>query len=96
MDSPPALKDQRRFLMQRENVQRWYELPSGFKVGLCSSGEFRMGAEAGQCLIVNPSGEEWVNLGGYRIYFPSWNAGGVQPENWNNPLSVSADGCILR
>jgi hypothetical protein len=40
-------------------------------------------------------GEEWVNLGSYRFYFPSWNAGGVQPENWNNPLCFSADGKFL-
>jgi hypothetical protein len=96
MDSPAlASKDHRDVLLKQEDIQRWYELPSGFKVGLRSSGEFRMGAEAGECLILNSSGEDWINLGSYRFYFPSWNAGGVQPENWNKPLCVSADGTYL-
>jgi len=88
-------KDRRGALLKQGDIQRWYELPSGFKIGLVSSGEFRMGAESGQCLITNPSGEEWVNMGGYRFYFPSWNAGGVLPEHWNIPFCVSADGFYL-
>ena len=96
MDTPPlSSKDYRGGLLKYEDIQHWYDLISGFKVGLQHSGEFRMGAEAGRSLITSPSGEEWLNLGGYRFYFPSWNADGVQRENWNNPLCVSADGTYL-
>jgi len=96
MGFPPLTsKDQRGSLLTREDIGRWYELPSGFKIGLQHSGESRMGAEAGHCLIINPSDDEWMNFGFYRFYFPSWNAGGVGSENWNNPLRFSADGTYL-
>lgn len=57
-----ANKDHRQYLLEHAEMKHWYELASGFKIGLYYGGEFRMGADAGQCLINNPSGEEWINL----------------------------------
>ena len=91
----PQIKDRRGYKLRSDIIQRWYVLPSGFKVGLNYTNEFRMGADAGQVLIANKEGSEWINFGEYQFYFPGWNAGGVQPENWNNPISHTSDGNYL-
>jgi hypothetical protein len=84
--------DRRGRLFGLDYMQRWFELPSGFTVGLRYEGEFRMGADTGQVIIADRGGREWMNFGNYRFYFPSWNAGGVRPDGWNNPIAFSPDG----
>ena len=80
--------------MNNTEVQRWFELPLGFQVGVQSCGEFRMGAESGRVFVKKSDGSEWMNFGSYHFYFPNWVCYS-EPAKWTNPLAVSRDGRFL-